>query len=262
MLGVIIAQLYRLQHSQSPDPTFGYFVLSKPISSIFHVSAICVALLGSVRFFRQQHAMAIGKVQAGGFELMIIGVYVLMVSALVRICVHEADMCNSFCWPCSPSMLESSYIKAESQPCCILLRCTTQHGQEHVAYVLHVVSGAGQILPSPRDESVANTDTNWNISNTLDIPGSDDIIFDICSIAMAQTLIGCTKCSIASTMAQIELVPCSNQCAWDSSKVMTMVSEQEMSKNRNSSRLDTPHLASTPEVRLGLPRENVSLSSI
>jgi uncharacterized membrane protein YidH (DUF202 family) len=80
MLGVIIAQLYRLQHSPTPDPKFGYFVLSKPISCIFHVSAICVALLGSLRFFRQQHAMAIGKVQAGGWELMIIGVYILVVS--------------------------------------------------------------------------------------------------------------------------------------------------------------------------------------
>ena len=80
MLGVVIAQLYRLQHSESPDPTFGYFVLSKPISCIFHVSAICVAILGSVRFFRQQHAMAIGKIEAGGWEIMIIGVYVLLVS--------------------------------------------------------------------------------------------------------------------------------------------------------------------------------------
>jgi multisubunit Na+/H+ antiporter MnhG subunit len=80
MLGVVIAQLYRLQHSESPDPKFGYFVLSKPISCIFHVSAIFVAILGSVRFFRQQHAMAIGKIEAGGWEIMIIGVYVLLVS--------------------------------------------------------------------------------------------------------------------------------------------------------------------------------------
>jgi uncharacterized membrane protein YidH (DUF202 family) len=80
MLGVIVAQLYRLQHSPTPDKTFGFYVLSKPISCIFHVSAICVALLGSVRFFRQQHAMAIGRTQAGGWEVLIIGVYVLLVS--------------------------------------------------------------------------------------------------------------------------------------------------------------------------------------
>lgn len=80
MLGVIVAQLYRLQHVPTPDPVFGYFEISKPISCIFHVSAACVALLGSVRFFHQQHLMAIGKVRAGGWELMVIGVYVLLVS--------------------------------------------------------------------------------------------------------------------------------------------------------------------------------------
>jgi hypothetical protein len=75
-----ISRLYRLQHAPHPDPTFGYFVLSKPIACIFHVSAACVALLGSMRFFRQQNAMAAGKVRAGGWEVMVIGVYVLLVS--------------------------------------------------------------------------------------------------------------------------------------------------------------------------------------
>jgi uncharacterized membrane protein YidH (DUF202 family) len=110
MLGVIVAQLYRLQHSPAPDPKFGYFVLSKPISCIFHASAICVALLGTVRFFRQQYAMDVGKVHAGGWELMIIGVYILLVSeklnAMVGRMFASADLRISFCWPCSRSMLE------------------------------------------------------------------------------------------------------------------------------------------------------------
>jgi hypothetical protein len=89
MLGVVVAQLYRLQHSPTPDPKFGYFVLSKPIACIFHVSAVGVTLLGCLRFFRQQYAMAIGKVQAGGWELMIIGVYVLLVSE--RSCVQYGE---------------------------------------------------------------------------------------------------------------------------------------------------------------------------
>ena len=88
MIGVIVAQLYRLQHSPNPDPTFGYFVLSQPISCIFHVSAACVALLGAVRFFRQQNAMAAGNIQAGGWEMMVIGVYVLLVSY-----GHERERC-------------------------------------------------------------------------------------------------------------------------------------------------------------------------
>lgn len=119
MLGVIIAQLYRLQHSPHPDPTLGFFVLSKPISCIFHASAICVALLGSVRFFRQQHAMAIGSVHVGGWEILVIGVYVLLVSGkkhiLDTLYVREADVDTSFCWLCSPSILESPHIRAESQ---------------------------------------------------------------------------------------------------------------------------------------------------
>lgn len=121
MLGVIIAQLYRLQHSPSPDQKFGFFVLSKPISCIFHASAICVAILGSVRFFRQQHAMAIGKIEAGGWTLMVIGVYVLLVSGQRpgwdAICVGDADVITSFCWLCSQSMLESPRTKAELRSC-------------------------------------------------------------------------------------------------------------------------------------------------
>lgn len=120
MLGVVIAQLYRLQHSPKPDAVFGFYVLSKPISCIFHVSAICVALLGSVRFFRQQHAMAIGRIQAGGWEILIIGVYVLLVSeqrqGLDAMFGREADVSTSFCWLCSQSMLASPHIKAELWP--------------------------------------------------------------------------------------------------------------------------------------------------
>ena len=66
IIGVMIAQLYRLQHREDPDPVFGYYVLSKPLSAIFQSSALCVVLLGCIRFWRQQSAMAIGKMHAGG----------------------------------------------------------------------------------------------------------------------------------------------------------------------------------------------------
>lgn len=79
-VGVIVAQLYRLQHVASPDPVFGYYVLSKPIAGIFQVSALCVALIGAHRYWRQQTAMAIGQVVAGGWELMAVGVLVFVVS--------------------------------------------------------------------------------------------------------------------------------------------------------------------------------------
>ncbi|KAI6826235.1 hypothetical protein KC340_g10362 [Hortaea werneckii] len=78
MVGVIISQLYRLQHSPSPDPVYGYYALGKPIASIFHASALGVVLVGAVRFFRQQSAMSIGKVHAGGWEVLVICGWVLL----------------------------------------------------------------------------------------------------------------------------------------------------------------------------------------
>ncbi|EME44220.1 hypothetical protein DOTSEDRAFT_71901 [Dothistroma septosporum NZE10] len=72
MLGVVLAQLYRIQHNPSPSTIFGYYVLSKPISAILQCSALGLAILGAVRFFRQQAAMTRGKVHAGGWEIMVV----------------------------------------------------------------------------------------------------------------------------------------------------------------------------------------------
>lgn len=85
MLGAIVAQLYRLNHSPHPDPVFGYYVLSKPISSILQCSALCVVLLGSIRYFRQQSAMARGKVSAGGWEMLTI----MFLVGSVCLCFHS-----------------------------------------------------------------------------------------------------------------------------------------------------------------------------
>lgn len=82
MIGVVVAQLYRLQHSQTPDPVFGYYLLSKPIACIFQASALCMTILGTIRFFRQQTAMSIGKINAGGWEILMICSGVFLVRAL------------------------------------------------------------------------------------------------------------------------------------------------------------------------------------
>jgi len=79
MLGVLIAQLYRLQHAPAPSPVFGYFILSKPIACIFQASALCMALMGAYRFFRQQSAMARGMVHAGGWEVSLSAAFVMLV---------------------------------------------------------------------------------------------------------------------------------------------------------------------------------------
>lgn len=80
MLGVVVAQLYRLQHSATPNPVFGYFALSKPLAAILQCSALGMVLLGGVRFWRQQAAMARGKVHAGGFEVLVIMAFMSLVS--------------------------------------------------------------------------------------------------------------------------------------------------------------------------------------
>ncbi|KAK4959575.1 hypothetical protein LTR66_011249 [Elasticomyces elasticus] len=81
MIGVLMAQLYRLQHSLVPSTTFGYFVISKPLAAIFEIAAIVLVLLGAYRSWRQQNAMARGKVWVGGWEIWWImsGTFLLLV---------------------------------------------------------------------------------------------------------------------------------------------------------------------------------------
>ncbi|KAF2763654.1 hypothetical protein EJ03DRAFT_283703 [Teratosphaeria nubilosa] len=83
MLGVVISQLYRLQHVANPSAVFGYYLLSKPIACLFQGSAIFVVLLGTIRFYRQQKAMSIGKVHAGGWEVTVMSAFMFLVSMRV-----------------------------------------------------------------------------------------------------------------------------------------------------------------------------------
>lgn len=78
MLGVIIAQLLRLQRSENPDPKLGFFVSGVPLASICIIAAVIVLLGGTFRFWRQQNAILRGKVYAGGWEIAIILVTGLM----------------------------------------------------------------------------------------------------------------------------------------------------------------------------------------
>ncbi|KAI6814229.1 hypothetical protein KC332_g8019 [Hortaea werneckii] len=96
MVGVIISQLYRLQHSPSPNSVYGYYVLGKPLASSFHTSALVVTLVGAVRFFRQQSAMSIGKIHAGGWEVLVIcgGMFLLLLAVFalhVAVDVYDAS---------------------------------------------------------------------------------------------------------------------------------------------------------------------------
>jgi len=79
MLGVIIAQVMRLQHSLNPNPVLGYFVVSIPLSSVCHGSAIAVSAFGAIRFFRYQREMARGYAVCGGWEIKAIGTLTTLV---------------------------------------------------------------------------------------------------------------------------------------------------------------------------------------
>ncbi|KAH1417495.1 hypothetical protein KXX24_001093, partial [Aspergillus fumigatus] len=76
MQGVFIAQLFRLQSKTADHARLGYYRLGIPLAVTCHVVAILVAFMGAHRFWRQQSAVAHGKVYAGGWELNWIGAFI------------------------------------------------------------------------------------------------------------------------------------------------------------------------------------------
>ena len=78
MVGIVTTQLLQLQHVIDPSQVYGYYKISKPLGIIFQSAAFVVTMIGAHRFFKQQIAMARGKVWAGGWE-----VYVIMASTVV-----------------------------------------------------------------------------------------------------------------------------------------------------------------------------------
>ncbi|KAL6716030.1 hypothetical protein ACLMJK_006992 [Lecanora helva] len=91
MLAVIIAQLFRLQHTSTPNKSLGFFVISTPLACICIAAAILVLLLGSYRFWRQQNAMLRGKVHAGGWEINAISAIVFMIILTVFVLLVAVD---------------------------------------------------------------------------------------------------------------------------------------------------------------------------
>ncbi|KAL5001710.1 hypothetical protein BDV10DRAFT_159599 [Aspergillus recurvatus] len=73
MQGVLIAQLFRLQSANS-SKGLGYHEVGVPLSVTCHCAAILTAVLGAHRFWKQQSAIALGTVYAGGWELNCIAV--------------------------------------------------------------------------------------------------------------------------------------------------------------------------------------------
>ncbi|KAL4938736.1 hypothetical protein BDV06DRAFT_214865 [Aspergillus oleicola] len=79
MQGVLIAQLFRLQGAHASHG-LGYHEVGVPLSVTCHCAAIVTAVLGAHRFWKQQSAIALGTVHAGGWELNVIGILTAAVS--------------------------------------------------------------------------------------------------------------------------------------------------------------------------------------
>ncbi|KAL3253387.1 hypothetical protein ABHI18_009530, partial [Aspergillus niger] len=76
MQGVLIAQLFRLQHLASPDTALGFYEVGIPLAVSCYGVAILIAAMGAYRFWKQQNVVALGTVYAGGWELNCIGVLI------------------------------------------------------------------------------------------------------------------------------------------------------------------------------------------
>ncbi|KAF2400401.1 hypothetical protein EJ06DRAFT_530379 [Trichodelitschia bisporula] len=90
--GVTIAQLFRLQHAPHPDKHFGFFVVGTPLAACFIAGAIITVTAGAIRFWRQQRAMAQGKVFAGGWEMVLIMVLSILLSTAAFVVVVGIDI--------------------------------------------------------------------------------------------------------------------------------------------------------------------------
>ncbi|KAJ6186575.1 hypothetical protein N7519_007876 [Penicillium mononematosum] len=83
--GVLIAQLFRLQAAEALADRLGFRRVGTPLSVACHCVAILVALVGAYRFWRQQSAIARGRIFAGGWELNSVGILLGCITLTVLI---------------------------------------------------------------------------------------------------------------------------------------------------------------------------------
>ncbi|KAJ5170767.1 uncharacterized protein N7500_003550 [Penicillium coprophilum] len=107
MQGVLVAQLFRLQRPLTEVDRLSFHEVGIPLSVACHGVAVIVALVGAIRFWRQQSAIARGKVYAGGWELNSVGVLifavivatlVLTVIILIQIDLSSSALPNRILW--------------------------------------------------------------------------------------------------------------------------------------------------------------------
>ncbi|KAH8679881.1 hypothetical protein BGZ60DRAFT_369765, partial [Tricladium varicosporioides] len=97
MMGILVAQLFRLQHSPTPNFHFGFFILGKPLSCVCQGFAIYTLVIGAFRTWRSQNAIVRGKAISGGFEIVALALGIcifllLFFSILVAVDVLKEDV--------------------------------------------------------------------------------------------------------------------------------------------------------------------------
>ncbi|KAJ5924253.1 hypothetical protein N7466_008440 [Penicillium verhagenii] len=90
MQGVVIAQLFRLQRAPTAEDRLRFYQVGIPLAVSCHCVAVIVALIGAYRFWRQQSAISLGKVHAGGWELNSVGILlfaIILVTLIVSVTI-------------------------------------------------------------------------------------------------------------------------------------------------------------------------------
>lgn len=100
ILGVVIAQLMRLQRSPTPDPSLGFLIISVPLSCTCHIMALLTACLGCYRFFQWQSTMTRGQAISGGFAITSLFAFTFLVSRFTHATAPKLTS-NRLCFACS-----------------------------------------------------------------------------------------------------------------------------------------------------------------
>ncbi|KAJ5644441.1 hypothetical protein N7507_010452 [Penicillium longicatenatum] len=90
MQGVVIAQLFRLQRARSDEDRLRFYQVGIPLAVSCHGVAVLVALIGAFRFWRQQNAISLGKIHAGGWELNSVGILlfaIILVTLIISVAI-------------------------------------------------------------------------------------------------------------------------------------------------------------------------------
>lgn len=83
LTGTVVAQLYVLNHKPNTNPTFGYYVLGKPLAVTLVAFSIAFSIMGWWRWYTWQRNTIRGGVIVGGWELQ--SVWLVMMLFLLAV---------------------------------------------------------------------------------------------------------------------------------------------------------------------------------